>query len=375
MLQSIVLKPIGAFCNLRCQYCFYLDKQDLYPGIPSAHRMSEETLHTMVKQMFACANNPTFVWQGGEPTIMGVEFFQHAVELQKHYAKGRVFSNSLQTHGMLLNQNWADFLRKENFLVGLSLDGPQEVHDYYRVDALGKGTFQAVYDSALLMQQENIPFNVLATVSDYSVNYAREIYQFFAENDFLFMQFSPIVELDPSNKQQSAPYSVDALKYGKFLYEIFELWVKDFDYPNLKQKTSIRWFDSVLQSYVGMTPDHCIFHKTCNDYLVMEHNGDIFSCDFFVERERCLGNIHQTALVEAFNSPEHTAFGLEKANLNAECLECEWLKQCYGGCIKDRVRDPKDYGHNHFCESYRYFFKHADAKLKEFADLYRQHYH
>jgi uncharacterized protein len=374
MLQSIVLKPMGAFCNLRCQYCFYLEKQNLYSGTPSGHRMSEETLRKMIEQMFACSNNPTFVWQGGEPTIIGLEFFEHAVELQKHYAKGRAFSNSLQTHGMLLNQNWFRFLKKENFLVGLSLDGPQAVHDYYRVDALGKKTFEAVYAAALSMQQEKIPFNVLATVSDYSVNYAKEIYQFFAENDFLFMQFSPIVELDPNNHQQAAPYSVGALEYGRFLYEVFELWVKDFDYPNLKQKTSIRWFDSVLQSYVGMTPDHCIFHKTCNDYLVMEHNGDIFSCDFFVEKEKSLGNIHQTSLFKAFQSPEHTAFGLEKANLNAECRSCEWLKQCYGGCTKDRLRDPKDHGHNHFCESYRYFFKHADGKLKEFADLYRQYY-
>ncbi len=374
MLRSIVLKPMGAFCNLRCQYCFYLDKQALYAGPPSSHSMDEATLQKMIGQMFSCSNNPTFLWQGGEPTIIGLAFFQHAVELQKYHAKGRIFYNSLQTHGMLLDQNWMDFLRKENFLVGLSLDGPQDVHDYYRVNASGKGTFQAVYSSALLMQQEKIPFNVLATVSDYSVKYAREIYQFFAENDFLFMQFSPIVELDPNNAQQAAAYSVDALAYGQFLCEIFECWVKDFDYGHLKQKTSIRWFDSVLQSYVGLTPDHCIFHKTCNDYLVMEHNGDIFSCDFFVEKALCLGNIHQTTLFDAFQSPEHTAFGLEKANLSAECQRCEWLKQCYGGCIKDRIRDPKDHGHNHFCESYRYFFKRADSTLREFADLYRQHY-
>jgi uncharacterized protein len=374
MLQSIVLKPIGAFCNLRCEYCFYLDKQELYPGSPSTHRMSEETLRTMIEQMFACSNNPTFVWQGGEPTIMGVEFFQHAVELQKHYAKGRAFSNSLQTHGMLINQTWTNFLRKENFLVGLSLDGPQAIHDYYRKDALGKGTFQAVYDSALLMQQEQVPFNVLATVSDYSVNFAKEIYQFFVENDFVFMQFSPLVEHDAQDSQKSARYNVDPLSYGRFLFDVFELWVKDFDFDYLKQKTSIRWFDSVLQSYVGITPDHCIFHKTCNDYLVMEHNGDLFSCDFFVEKDKCLGNVHQVSLRKAFQSSAHTAFGLEKANLNAECRSCEWLKQCYGGCIKDRVRDPIDKGHNHFCESYRYFFKHADTQLKAFADLYKQHY-
>lgn len=373
MLQSIVLKPIGAFCNLRCEYCFYLDKQELYPGKPASHRMSESTLQMMIKQMFDCATNPTFVWQGGEPTIMGLDFFQHAIELQKHYAKGRLFSNSLQTHGMLLNQTWVDFLRKENFLVGLSLDGPQEIHDYYRIDALGNGTFQTVYNNALLMQQENVSFNVLASISDYSVNYGEEIYNFFAENNFLFMQFSPIVELD-KNKQKAAAYSVDALKYGKFLYEVFQCWVNDFDYPNLKQKTSIRWFDSVLQSYVGIIPDHCIFHKTCNDYLVMEHNGDVFSCDFFVEKEKCLGNIHQTSLYDAFLSAKHTTFGLEKSNLNSECLKCEWLKQCYGGCIKDRLRDPKDYGHNHFCESYRYFFRHADDKLKEFANLYQKYY-
>ncbi|MEY4767667.1 MAG: hypothetical protein RL637_306 [Pseudomonadota bacterium] len=374
MLQSIVLKPIGAFCNLRCHYCFYLDKQHLYPGSPSHHRMKEPTLIAMIEQMFDCSPNPTFVWQGGEPTVIGLDFFQQAIEIQKHYAKGRRFFNSLQTHGMLLNSDWVEFLQKENFLVGLSLDGPEFIHDHYRVDTAGKGTFQTVYQNALLMQQAKVEFNVLATISDYAVQFPQQIYQFFADNHFLFMQFSPVVELDPNSPQQAAAYTVDPIEYGKFLYQVFESWEKDFDYSRLKQKTSIRWFDSVLQTYVGITPDHCIFHKTCNDYLVLEHNGDIFSCDFFVEMDRKLGNIHQISLSQAFKSPQHIAFGLEKAHLNQECRECEWLKQCYGGCIKDRLRDPKDQGHNHFCESYRYFFRHAHPKLTEFANLYRKYY-
>ncbi len=374
VLRSIVIKPIGSLCNLECKYCFYLDKHRLYSGPPSTHKMNEATLEALIRQMFACSSQPTFVWQGGEPTIIGLDFFRRAVALQKQYARGRSFANALQTHALLLNREWAEFLKQENFLVGVSLDGPQAVHDHYRLDRQGRGTFQKAFENARMLLRHQVPVNILATVTDYSARHPREIYDFFTDNGFVFMQFSPVVELDPENPERAAPFSVDALDYGRFLNKLFKRWLKDFDYRALRQKTSVRFFDSLMQAYLGMSPDHCALQKRCNVYLVAEHNGDLFSCDFLVSNQTRLGNLHETPLREAFNSLAHAAFGQLKANYGEECQRCPWLRLCHGGCIKDRLHDPRDKGHNHFCASYQYFFERADPKFKELAELYRRHY-
>ncbi|MBF0239322.1 MAG: anaerobic sulfatase maturase [SAR324 cluster bacterium] len=373
-LRSILIKPMGSFCNIKCDYCFYLDKHSLYPGGASTHRMNETTLETLIKGMFDCTDSPVFVWQGGEPTVLGLEFFKNVTKIQKHYAQNRPYQNSLQTNGILLNEAWAQFLRQENFLVGISLDGPQHIHDHYRKDHKSKGTFQPVFEKAQMLLKHEVPVNVLATVTDYSVKHAKEIYDFFAENGFLFMQFSPVVERDPQNPEIAASFSVTAQDYGYFLYELMTCWINDFDFKTLKQKTSIRFFDSVLAAYIGLVPDHCVMHKVCNDYLVVEHNGDLYSCDFLVSENTKLGNLHEISLKEAFHSPAHIAFGAQKAVYVRECQQCQWLRLCYGGCIKDRRHDPKDQGHNHFCESYKYFFKQAHSHFKKFASLYHQYY-
>lgn len=373
-LRSIVVKPIGSFCNLECKYCFYLDKQHLYAGPPSTHKMDNATLEALIRQMFTCSDQPTFVWQGGEPTVMGLDFFRRAVDLQKRYAQGSAFSNALQTHAMLLNEEWAEFLKQENFLVGVSLDGPQHVHDHYRVDRQGRGTFRTVLDKAEMLVEQQVPVNILASVTDYSAQYPEEIYRFFVDNGFIFMQFSPVVERDPKHANRAAPFSVTAKQYGRFLTKLFHAWRKDFDHQRLEQKTSVRFFDSLLHRYVGMAPDHCALLRNCNVYLVVEHNGDLFSCDFLVSEDTRLGNLHETPLQQAFNSPAHIAFGQRKADYGEKCRHCRWLKLCYGGCTKDRLRDPRDHGHNHFCESYRYFFERTDARFKELAELYLRHY-
>ena len=373
-LRSIIIKPIGSFCNLRCKYCFYLDKHTLYSGSASTHKMDEATLEKLIKQMFDGTNQPTFTWQGGEPTVIGLDFFRQAVEFQKYYAKGRSYQNSLQTHAMLLTTEWAEFLKKEDFLVGVSIDGPEHVHDHYRVDAQGQGTFQKVFDNTKMLQDYEVDFNVLASVSDYAANYPKEIYEFFRDNGFNFMQFSPIVETDPETMNAALPFSVDAKQYGRFLHKIFRNWRKDFDYDNLKQKTSIRFFDSLLNRYLGKEADHCVLQKNCNVYVVAEHNGDLFSCDFLVSPQTHLGNLHQTSLQDAFNSPNHIAFGQEKANYNEKCQQCQWLKVCYGGCVKDRINDPSDQGHNRFCQSYEYFFENNHAEFIKLAQLYLKHY-
>lgn len=372
--RSIVIKPAGSFCNLRCDYCFYLEKQALYGGQPATHRMSDLTLEKVIKNMFACSDAPTFVWHGGEPTLMGLKFFEYAVSVQHHYAKGREYSNSLQTNGSLLDENWAEFLKKENFLVGISLDGPKDVHDRYRRDIKGNGSFQRVFKNARMLVDNGVPVNVLATVNAYSVNHPLKIYTFFKKNKFTFMQFMPVVETDPENPDIAAPYSVNAKEYGVFLNRLFNFWVKDFDFKRLKQKTSVRFFDDLIKKYAGMVPDHCIFQKVCGDALVVEHNGDMFSCDYMVSEDTRVGNIHEMSMEEAFQSSSHIAFGKRKSEFGTECKKCKWLALCYGGCIKDRIRDPHDKGHNHFCMSYKFFFEQADKRLKKFAALYHQHY-
>jgi len=375
-LQSILIKPVGSFCNIRCDYCFYLEKHRLYTGPPSTHQMTEATLEKLISEMFIYSDFPTFLWQGGEPTVMGLEFFEKAVALQKFYAKskGKSYANALQTNAMLLTEAWAEFLRRENFLVGVSLDGPEHIHDRYRKDSQGQGTFQRVLTKAQMLLAQRVPVNILATVNDYSVNYPKEIYKFLKDQGFQFMQFSPVVEADPQHPEIAAPYSVKAHDYGRFLEQLFNCWVKDFDFKRLKQKTSIRFFDTLIQVYLGMMPDHCALHKECNDYLVVEHNGDLFSCDFLVDTDTRLGNLHELSLHTAFQSASHLAFGKRKANLDEECQHCPWLRQCYGGCIKDRIRDSQDKGRNRFCESYKFFFSRADARFQELAKLYRQYY-
>lgn len=373
-LRSVVIKPVGSYCHLDCKYCFYLDKRHLYAGPPSTHRMSQTTQDALIQQMFACCDNPTFIWQGGEPTIMGLDFYRHAVELQQYYSKGRSFSNALQTHGLLLDEAWAEFLKRENFLVGVSMDGPQHVHDHYRVDRQGRGTFKNVFKKAKMLLEHQVPVNMLAAVTDYSAQYPEEIYHFFSDHGFFFMQFSPVVERAAKNPTRAATFSVTAKQYGRFLTKLFRAWHKDFDVQKLQQKTSIRFFDALLHRYVGMTPDHCAMLQNCNVYLVVEHNGDLFSCDFLVAEETRLGNLHHRSLLQAFNSPEHMAFGQRKADYGEQCQQCPWLKLCYGGCIKDRLQDPRDHGHNHFCQAYCYFFERTDARFKELAELYVRHY-
>ena len=372
--KGIVIKPVGSFCTLACDYCFYLEKHSLYQGKASSHRMTDKVMIKLIEDMFACSDAPTFVWHGGEPMLAGMNFFVKVVEAQKYYARGRPYANAIQTNGMLLNEDWTRFFKKENFLVGISLDGPENIHDIYRKTRKGRGTFNRVWKNAKMLLDKGVQVNLLSTVNNHSVNFPEKIYKFFKKNGFIFMQFIPIVETDPENPELAAPYSVNTDDYGIFLDKLFKNWVKDFDFKKLKQKTSIRFFDSLLQVYIGMETAHCIFQKKCGNAITVEHNGDMFACDYLVSEETLIANLNEISLGDAFNSHSLAAFGSRKANLDAECKKCKWLKLCYGGCLKDRIRDPQDKGKNHFCQSYKYFFKKADKRLKQFADMYSEHY-
>ncbi len=366
-LNSILIKPAGPDCNMACEYCFYSAKAAMFGDGPR-HRMSTETLEELIRQVMSQSGPEVSLgWQGGEPTLMGLDFFQKAVDLEQEHGQGQTVGNGLQTNGLLLDKDWARFLGQYNFLVGLSLDGPEHVHDHYRRLAGGGPSWAMVSDRAKLLLDGGVAVNALAVVNDYSVAHAAEIYEYFKELGLIHMQFIPCVETGPDGR--AAPFSVSAEAYGQFLCTIYDLWRADF--KDGLAFTSVRFFDSVFYMYMSMDAPECLFHKECGPYVVVEHNGDVYSCDFFVEPGWRLGNITQGRLIDMLNSGLQTRFGRQKADLPGPCRKCEWLRYCRGGCLKDRLRDPADHGMNHFCAGMKMFFRHADADLRELARQWR----
>ncbi len=365
-LNSVLIKPAGPDCNMACTYCFYLEKAELFPA-PKLHRMEDRVLRETVRQvMRAGGQQVSFGWQGGEPTLMGRHFFERAVQYQIRYGRpGQVVGNGLQTNGILIDENWARFLAEAKFLVGLSLDGPQHIHDRYRRMRGGQSSWRRVVRARDLMLNAGVEVNALIVVNDYSVRFAREIYEFHKENGLVHMQFIPCVETDPTDPTRAAPFSVDAEAYGRFLCELFDLWMADFRHG--EPTTFIRWFDSLFFTYVGLPAPECTLLEECGVYVVVEHNGDVFSCDFFVEPRWYLGNVLEGRLIDFLNSERQREFGRVKKQLPQECRTCPWLRHCWGGCPKDRLRDPRDQGSNHFCLSYKMFFEHADKRFQELA--------
>jgi len=365
-LDSLLVKPAGPDCNAACGYCFYRDKAGLFPGGP-VHRMSLEVLEETIRQALGYGGRQVnFGWQGGEPTLMGLDFFRKAVELQDRHGRGKRAANGLQTNGLLLDREWARFLRENGFLVGLSLDGPEEIHDRYRRTAAGRGTWKDVVAKARMLLEEGVMTNALVVVNDHSVHFPREIYGFLKGLGLTHMQFIPCVETGPDDPVRAAPFSVGGEELGRFLGEVFDLWVGDF--KDGLATTSVRFFDSVFHTYVGLPPPECTLFAACGGYLVVEHNGDVFSCDFFVEEAWRLGNVMSGRLDHMLNSARQREFGRRKAALPAKCRVCQWLFRCRGGCPKDRLRDPRDGGLNHFCRAFETFFEHADARLRELAE-------
>ncbi len=369
-LTSVLIKPAGPDCNLSCTYCFYLEKAGLFSET-SRHRMSDEVQEEVLRQvMQQSGQSVSIAWQGGEPALMGLDFYKRAVDLEKKYGHGQVVGNGLQTNGVLLNEEWAAFLQKYDWLVGLSLDGPEHVHDHYRRDNAGQRTHKRVESNGLMLLQNGVATNVLATLTDYSVQFPEETYNYFKSLGFTWMQFIPVVETDKKNPSVAASFSVTAEKYGEFLCKIFDLWLADF--RNGEPTTNVRHFDSVFYTYVGMEPPECTMMRECGPYVVVEHNGNVYSCDFFVEPKWRLGNIMDNRITAMLNSKKQLAFGAAKALLPGECRKCQWLTKCYGGCTKDRVKDPGDNRKPRFCLSYKMFFAHADKVLRHIAEEWKK---
>ena len=342
---SVLVKPAGPDCNLRCGYCFYRGKETLFP--PGQHRMSGEVLRCLVEQhMPPSAPDVTFCWQGGEPTLMGLSFFEHVVALQTHYGRGHRVANALQTNATLLDKSWAAFLTKYNFLVGVSLDGDAQVHDANRRDGASHGTWSKVANSIKMLLDAGVATNVLAAVTEESARCAQETYGLFQELGLRHMQFIPIVDPDRGGLGGRSAHSVRPETYATFLCELFDRWVLDLGGP---KQTSVRTFDALLACYLGLTPPECTMHATCGSYLVVEHDGAVYPCDFFVEPTWELGSITTSNLATLWRSPKRQVFGNLKADLPQACRECDWLSVCRGGCPKDRVlgETPRS---NYLCE-------------------------
>ena len=362
-LSFILVKPSGPDCNLACSYCFYTCKEE-YFGTDAIHRMDNQTLDLLIKKSLQRPGEGMgFGWQGGEPTLMGLDFFKQVIELQKRYGKGMKVSNSLQTNGILLDESWIDFLKEYSFLVGLSIDGPKHIHDTYRVGRGGQPTHASVERAARAMLDAGVAVNALTVVTEKSSRFAKEIYDYLKALGFQYMQFIPIMEMDYHDTRKVADFSVTAASYGKFLCEVFDLWLADF--KDGRPTTSIRQFETYAAVYLGHEAFECTARKTCGDYLVVEHNGDVYSCDFFVEETWKLGSLHdERSLADMLNGKRQTLFGEVKAKLDNRCLRCPWLRFCYGGCPKDRLRNPATKRFNPFCESIKMFFSYADERFK-----------
>jgi len=368
---NVMLKPRGAICNLDCAYCYYLSKERLYPG--SRFRMSSELLETCIGQYIEAQRVPevTFAWQGGEPTLMGLDFFRLAVEFQQEYCRPGVrIHNVLQTNGITLDDEWCRFFRKHNFLIGISLDGPRDLHDVYRVDKGGKPTFDHVMAGVALLKQHGVDFNILATVHAANADHPLEVYRFLRDEvGASFIQFIPIVELDNDTGFQEgdkvAERSVAGRQYGDFLIAIFDEWVR-----RDVGRVFVQIFDVALTAWLGQRPGLCIFEETCGTALVMEHNGDLYSCDHFVEPRHELGNIQEISLVEMVGSEQQRQFGLAKRDmLPRYCRECQVRFICNGGCPKNRIlRTPDGQpGLNYLCEGYKAFFTRIDRPMQIMA--------
>jgi uncharacterized protein len=360
----VLTKPTGAICNLDCSYCFFLDKEELYPN--SNFRMSDEVLETYIRQLIESHKTPevTVAWQGGEPTLMGLDFFKKAIAYQEKYRRpGMTFENTLQTNGTLLNDEWCEFFKANNYLIGLSLDGPRELHDANRVDKVGRPTFDRVMKGLRLLQKHGVEYNILTTVNWVNSQYPLEVYRFLRDEvKTSWIQFIPVVER--INEDGKTLY-----QKGTQVSENSEWVRRDVG------KIFVQTFEAAVRSWLGLPTGMCFFSSTCGSGVALEHNGDLYSCDHFVEPDYLLGNIQETSMAELVGSSRQFQFGQDKlTTLPRYCQQCEVRFACHGECPKHRFTDTPDGepGLNYLCAGYKTFFTHIDNPLKMMVNLLRQ---
>ena len=359
MVTQLLIKPAGPDCSLACAYCFYREKQTLYPDTT---RMSDETLGVMIRQAMGLGHEVSFVWQGGEPTLMGLDFYRRVIELQALYGEsGQVVSNCLQTNGVSVDARWASFLTRFNFLVGISLDGPKELHDRYRRTPTGSGSWRSVVRAARRLRRAGVATTALTVLTDVTVRQPEAVLDCLLGEGLSYLQFVPAVERAADGESQSfEPFSPSPAALGRFLDTLFRRWSW-----TARPQFNVRYFDSLLRLLVGLPPASCETAATCGSYLVVEHNGDVYPCDFFVEDRYRLGNLHECSLGEICDLPAFRSFAERKREIPDACTTCEYVHLCHGGCPRYRGLLPGAEGRSYFCETTKYFL---DRNLKELQE-------
>ncbi len=385
----VMTKPVGPICNLDCTYCFYLEKEKLF-GNAEKFRMSDKLLSKYIREYIQSQSGPdvSFAWQGGEPTLLGVDFFRRVVELQRQYSDGRPVSNAFQTNGTLLNDEWCEFLAENRFLVGLSIDGPAELHNAYRVDKRQKPTFDRVIKGLEYLQKHGVEYNTLTVVNRKNSKYPLKVYRFLKDIGSTYLQFIPLVERKPDSESKAlgldlatppdleggdreqamvTSWSVAPVTYGNFLVTVFNEWVKKD-----VGEVFVQHFDVALGNWIGIGSSLCVFAEKCGRALAMEHNGDLYSCDHFVYPKYKLGNLMNNSLGEMVDSPQQKKFGSDKLDtLPGYCMECSVRFACNGECPKHRfIKAPDgEPGLNYLCSAYKKFFTHVDPYMRIMAEL------
>lgn len=353
---QLMAKPTGSICNLDCKYCFYLEKPHL-----NQIRMSDDVLAHYIRAYLQATpqKEVTFLWQGGEPTLAGLDFYQKVIELQQKYANGKHIYNALQTNGVLLDEKWCSFLKQHHFLVGLSIDGTPELHDAYRVTKSQKGTFHQVFDALEKLIAFEVQFNTLTVVHKENVKYGKRIYQFLKSIGSRYMQFIPLM----GDYEQQA----QAKDYGKMMIDIFDEW-----YANDIGNIGVQFIEQWLMAFLGFQPSLCIFRQTCGDQMVIEQNGDIYSCDHYVYPEYKIGNLIETPLLEITRSVQQQKFGQYKQQVSTRCRQCRFRFACNGGCPKHRTVQGFGEPHNQLCEAYYSALSHMQPYLEKLATAFKQ---
>ena len=377
---NIMLKPAGSLCNLNCEYCYYLDKSEIYGG--HEPRMTDEMLEHFIKEYIQAneVNEVTFNWHGGEPLLMGIDFYRKAIEYERKYAEGKTICNTIQTNGILLNEDWCSFLRDNGFLVGISVDGPEDVHDRYRRDKGGRPTFAKVIKGVEQLYRYGVQYNTMTTVNKASEGRGMDVYRFLKAIGSRYMQFMPVVEhIDPDGRIADpaapaaviAPWSVGSEAYGNFLCDIFDHWV-----CNDVGRYFVGQFDAALASWCGVQPGICAYSETCGGNSVVEHNGDLYPCDHFVYPHYKVGNLMDSSLKDLMNSSEQIRFGVSKRNgLPLKCIRCKWFFACHGECPKHRFNKTEtgETGLSVLCEGHQLFYNRIAPYMERMKQLLEEH--
>ena len=375
---NLMIKPAGSLCNLGCSYCYYLDKAEIYSGREPV--MSIDMLETVIRKYIETCETPevTFNWHGGEPLVLGKDFFRKVLEFERRYADGKIIHNTMQTNGILLDSEWAAILRAGNFLTGISVDGPAEIHDRFRRDRRGGPTLDKVLRGIAVLQEAGAEFNTMSTINKASEGKGALVYEFLKSIGSRYMQFMPVLEhvkdgriVPPGTPgSKAAPWSVSATGFGQFMCDMFDQWIR-----HDVGKYFVGHFDAALAGWCGVQPGTCAYAETCGGNAVIEHNGDVYMCDHFVYPEFKLGNIREKSLKEMLTSAEMIRFGISKRNsLPVKCLSCQWVRLCNGECPKHRfsVTEDGQEGLNALCRGYEMFYSHTAPHMKRMRDYLLQ---